>query len=142
MRRALSIHERQLGADNPVVGTDLANLSALLCTTGRMTEAEPLMRRAITVFESSFGEDNPKVAISLLNLSTFYFMERRLSEAEPLVRRALEILLKSGTVGRPHPQLQMTINAYTGLLHQMGYSRTRVMGTVNSICEGYGISIS
>ena len=51
LRRSLEIGESKLGLDHPDNLGRLNNLSLLLCETGRLKEAEPLLRRAVAVAE-------------------------------------------------------------------------------------------
>ena len=68
----------------------LNSLAALLRTTNRLAEAEPLYRRALAIDEA-YGPDHPAVATALNNLAVLLQATNRLAEAEPLYRRALAI---------------------------------------------------
>jgi len=65
MRRALAIDEKSYGPGHPDVAIDLNNLAALLQTTNRLGEAEPLMRRALAIDKKSYGPEHPNVASEL-----------------------------------------------------------------------------
>jgi tetratricopeptide (TPR) repeat protein/predicted ATPase len=91
LRRALTLAEKEIDTNQPVVATCLHSLAQLLLQTNRWVEAEPLMRRAMTINEDSFGPDHPAVAAGLTNLAGLFQETNRLREAEPLMRRALAI---------------------------------------------------
>ena len=103
-----------LGPEHPNFATALNNLAALLQTTNRLSEAEPLMRRALVIDEKSFGPDSPKVATALNNLGQLLQATNRLSEAEPLYRRVIEISEKS--LGPAHPNVATSLNNLAALL--------------------------
>ena len=65
MRRAVAIDEKSLGADHSIVACSLNHLGAILRSTNRFTEAEPLYRRALAILEKNFGPDNFNVAAEL-----------------------------------------------------------------------------
>ena len=121
LRRSLEIGESKLGLDHPDNLGRLNNLSLLLCETGRLKEAEPLLRRAVAVAEKGFGTDHPMVAVLLNSLGQLLQESDRRDEAEPLMRRALEILLKfSRAAGHPHPHLQSALQNYKNSLIELG----------------------
>jgi len=60
-----AIDEQSFGPDHPNVAAGLSNLAALLNSTNRLAEAEPLMRRALAIREKSYGPDHLDVANSL-----------------------------------------------------------------------------
>jgi tetratricopeptide (TPR) repeat protein len=137
-RHALAIDEKSYGPDHPDVAIDLNGLANLLDATNRLAEAEPLMRRALAIDEKSYGPDHPEVAIELNNLAQLLKDTNRLAGAEPLMRRTAEILLKfTRTTGHRHPNLQVMIDNYTGLLDAMGRSRKQVQVTMREMAPEF-----
>jgi len=107
--------EQRLGPEHPGTAPAINNLAALLQTTNRLAEAEPLMRRALAIDEASYGNDHPNVAVDLNNLAQLLQDTNRLSEAEPLMRRALAI--DEASYGNDHPNVAIRLNNLGQLLH-------------------------
>jgi hypothetical protein len=73
-----------------------------------------------------FGAEHPKIANRLRNLAWLLRRARQLTEAEPLSRHSVEILLKfQARNSQKHTSWESTLNAYVGLLSEMGYPRKR-----------------
>src|SRR4029079_18260760 len=68
-RRALSLQQRQLDADNPDIGLTMWHLAEALRVLGRCDEAEALARRTIEIWEGSFGPEHEWTAWGLISLS-------------------------------------------------------------------------
>ena len=100
-RRALELHEKELGSDHPSVAINLNNLAEILRVTGRREEAEPLFRRGLAINERALGPDHPMVATVLNNLAKILRDTNRPAEAESLINRALAI--DQGSFGPGHP---------------------------------------
>ncbi len=118
VQRALTIWERALGPDHPVVAINLNNLAALYREQGRGAEAEPLYQRALAIEEYTLGHDHPHVAASLNNLAALYHDQGRYAEAESLLQRALAI--EEHTLGHDHPAVAQSINNLAALYHAQG----------------------
>jgi hypothetical protein len=103
MRRALAIAERSGG---PEVASHLGNLAALLVSTNRYAEAEPLYRRVLAIRES-VSPEHPSTAVVLNGLARLLQATDRPAEAESLMRRSLAIGEKS--LG-PHPSVALYLN--------------------------------
>lgn len=106
----------------------------LLKATNRQREAEPLMRRGLAIDERSLGPDHPDVASDLNNLAHLLRITNRPALAEPLTRRGLEIFLKfTCTTGHQHPRLMAAVNAYAGLLGEMGMTPAQVRQRIEAV---------
>jgi tetratricopeptide (TPR) repeat protein len=112
--RALTIDEKNQGADHSDVARDLNNLALLLHDTDRLAEAEPLYRRSLAIDERCLGADHPKVATSHNNLALLLQATNRLDEAERHFRRALAIDEKS--LGPDDPEVATDLNNLAELL--------------------------
>ena len=96
------------------------------------------MRRALAIDETSYGSDHPNVAIRLNNLAQLLQATNRLADAEPLMRRALEIFLKfTRSTGNPHPNLQVAVTNYAGLLLEMGWTEEQVLARLREIAPEF-----
>jgi tetratricopeptide (TPR) repeat protein len=98
--------EERLGPKHPYTAAALNNLAALLKTTNRLKEAEPLLRRALAIAEYELIT-GPSVATALNNLAQLLQATNRLVEAEPLMRRALAI--DEASYGNDHPRVAITL---------------------------------
>ncbi len=116
--RALTINEKQLGADHPDTATSLNNLAYLYRAIGKYTEAEPLFMRALTINEKQLEADHPSTAASLNNLAGLYASMGKYPEAETLFLRALAINEKQ--LGASHPDTATSLNNLAGLYRTMG----------------------
>ena len=119
--RALSIRERSLGPDHPLLAPLLNNLAGLYEAGGRYADAEPLYKRAIAIYENSFGADHPNVARTLNGLAVLYSHQGRYNDAERLYVRALAIGEK--TLGPDSPDVATWLNNLATLYYnQSRYS--------------------
>lgn len=117
-RKALQIHEQQLGADHPTVATSLNNLAGLYHDQGRYGEAETLYLRSLQIDEQVYGAVHPKVATSLSNLALLYKIQGRYDEAAPLYQRSLKIYEQ--VYGPDHLDVAITLNNLANLYYAQG----------------------
>jgi CHAT domain-containing protein/Tfp pilus assembly protein PilF len=139
-RRALAIHEKELGADHPTTLATLTNLGNVMLLQGKFKEAEQVFRRVLAAREKVLGPDHPDVAVSLNNVANSLFeqskqdelsaaparrlrgaseaMQRQTSETENLYRRALAI--QERQLGPNHPSVAATLNNLAVLLAGRG----------------------
>lgn len=95
-RRALSIQQTALGAQNPETANTLNNLAVMLSLRGDFSQAEKLHRDALATMEKVFGEQHPATAAILSALSLALDRQGKLVEAEASYQRAVEISRKAG----------------------------------------------
>jgi CHAT domain-containing protein len=116
--RTVTLAERQLGSDHPMVGTALSNLAGLYNIQGRYGDAEPLYKRALAIADKTLGPNNPTVGIRLNNIAELYKAEGGYAEAEPLLRRSLAIVEKA--FGPDHPTVGTSLNNLAELYRAEG----------------------
>ena len=58
-QRSLTIREKALGKDHPLVAATLNNLAGLYRAQGEYAKAEPLYQRSLTIKEKALGKDHP-----------------------------------------------------------------------------------
>jgi tetratricopeptide (TPR) repeat protein len=117
-QKALTISEKELGANHPITAISLNNLALLYESMGRYTEAEPLYVRSLAISEKELGTNHPATAISLNNLAALYRSIGRYKEAEPLYVRSLVIIEKE--LGTSHPNTAASLNNLAVLYKSMG----------------------
>ncbi|HKY36422.1 MAG TPA: tetratricopeptide repeat protein [Polyangiaceae bacterium] len=140
--RALEIRQHGLEKNPLRVAETLNNLALIQSDKGQHAKAVALHQRALAMKEVLLGKEHPALAVSLHNLGRCYGDLHQYDEAEPLVRRQLEILLRmTAANGRPHPQLQDTINDYADVLEGMGLSRDQIQAQVNEKLKSFGLSV-
>ncbi|HEY4374322.1 MAG TPA: CHAT domain-containing tetratricopeptide repeat protein [Burkholderiales bacterium] len=140
-RRALAIHEKELGPEHPTTLATLTNLGNVMMLQGKFKQAEQVFRRVLAAREKVLGPDHPDTAVSLNNVANSLFEQfkqdelnappaRRMRnlasganrqqtpEAETLYRRALAIQEKH--LGPDHPAVAATLNNLAVLLAGRG----------------------
>jgi len=90
-QRALSIRERLLGPDHPLVAASLHALAGPVQAQGKYAQAEALLLHALRIYEQAASPDTPALAYSLHELAFVYWQQGKYAQAEPLYRRALHI---------------------------------------------------
>lgn len=90
---ALTLAEKNFGADHPNVATSAWLLSKFYITQRKYIEAENICRRALIVAEKV--SDEAQVGIILDGLAEICLRQGKYTDAEALSRRALTILVKN-----------------------------------------------
>jgi CHAT domain-containing protein len=95
LRDALSISEKELGAEHPDTAALVNNLALALKQTGAYGESAQLYRRALALVEKLEGPERPIYALILINLGEIHNLRGEYAEAESLLQRALRIAEKA-----------------------------------------------
>ena len=123
--RAVNIHKKVSGPEDPGTVQMVANLAALLGQQGRYSEAEPLMRESLALDEKTQGPQSERTAADVNNLGMLLQREERYTESELLMRRAVAIDEK--TLGPEHRTTIEIVNHLGFLLFEEGrYSEAEV----------------
>ena len=117
-QRSLTIREKVLGTEHPLVASSLNNLAALYQSQGNYPAAEPLFKRSLSIIEKAFGSEHPLVASSLNNLAALYQSQGNYPAAEPLFKHSLSIREKA--LGVDHPDVATSLNNLAGLYRSQG----------------------
>jgi len=115
---SISINEKVLDEDDPIIANQINNLALLYYSQGKYEQAEPFFLRAIEIDEKTLGKDHPQLATHLNNLAELYRAQGKDDQAEPLYLRAIEIGEK--TLGAKHPNLAIRLNNLAGLYYSQG----------------------
>lgn len=116
--RALSIREKALGPDHPLVAQSLHGLARLCWEKGDYARAEALYQRSLLIREKALGPDHPLVADSLNNLAIVYSEEGEYARAEALYQRALSISEKA--LGPDNPDVARKLHNLANLYMEKG----------------------
>ncbi|WGS71377.1 tetratricopeptide repeat protein [Pseudanabaena galeata] len=117
-QKILTIFEKALGGDHPIVATSLNNLAGLYYSQRNYPAAEPLYKRSLAIREKALGADHPDVASSLNNLAALYESQGNYPAAEPLYKRSLAIREKA--LGADHPDVASSLNNLAALYESQG----------------------
>ena len=90
-RRALEIREKQLGADNELVGHALKNVASLYFAKKQYGAAAKLYQRTLSVYEKVFPPNDIRTAAILDNLGWSSYGDGDTGKAERCLLRALTI---------------------------------------------------
>lgn len=94
-RRALEVHGRALGENDPAVAALRDGLARTLTRRGAFAEADDLARQALASRERRFGDAHPLVAESLATLADLACERDDLDAAVTLAERALSTAAKT-----------------------------------------------
>ena len=106
--RALSMREKLLGAEDPLVATTLGHLGMFyIYAQARYDDAEPLLKRALAIREKAFGTNHRETATSILYLAKLSHERGRYTDADQLYGRALAAF--EASIGSQHPEVARTL---------------------------------
>lgn len=91
LKRALTIRERRLGPDHPLVADTLAALAEAAIAREEFVAGAEMLARAIRIREGRLGARHPSIALAAGRLALCYLRLGRYDDARPLIERAVEI---------------------------------------------------
>lgn len=106
--RFVTLVEKILGPNHPLLAATLNELAQLHVEQGNYAAALPLYQRALAIYERAGGSDQPSVAAILNNLANLYRAQGNYDAALPVLQRSLAIAEK--TRGLNHPEVAITLN--------------------------------
>jgi tetratricopeptide (TPR) repeat protein len=104
---ALSLRERALPPEHPVIGSSWKDLGALTLREGNLPEAIRILRRALVMREQALGPQHPDVATVLTDLGRALMRSGQEGEAATHLQRALDV--RTRTLGPEHPDVATTL---------------------------------
>ncbi len=116
--RALSMRQKLLRADHPLVGMSLNNQGLALKRLGREEEAKKVFARAIEMVSVSLGPEHPEAANAHGNLGNLLNQQGWLEEAQRHHRQALAI--REQVLGPAHPDTAISLDSLGSVLFQLG----------------------
>ena len=91
LERVLSVRERALPPDDPLIAETVATLGDVARARGDYDEADRLLGRALAIREQAYGRDNIDVGATISTLAAVRVRQGRAAAAESLYHRALAI---------------------------------------------------
>ena len=91
LERALDLHRRLLGAENPKTLKTMSRLGSTAELQGKYAEAEALLSQALEIQRRVLGPEHPDTLYSMNNLANVYYYQGKYPQAEALDSQTLEI---------------------------------------------------
>jgi tetratricopeptide (TPR) repeat protein len=91
LKNAISIVEKQLGADRVEIAPLLSNLAGIYVVRKKWSSAGPLLDRALKLLKVSTPPDNVNLAGVLDNLGMMHHLQKNNVESEKLLRQAYDL---------------------------------------------------
>lgn len=120
---ALAAHAQALGADNPLLATDLINLGSTYRHMGNLVASESALRRAVHIVEAGSGPSHPDLVNPSIELGDTLLATKRPSEALAVLTRAMSIVEADATV--TPPLAADAYRAYAEALYSTDHARAR-----------------
>ncbi len=95
-RESLSIREKYLDRDDPLLTESIEQLAEICLFQGRYSEARELLEEVLTLKKRALGAFDPEVAVILGRLADAYWGQNQFSTAEQFYKEALSIMDKAG----------------------------------------------
>jgi serine/threonine protein kinase/Flp pilus assembly protein TadD len=116
--RALELHKRAGGAQDPKTLKTLSRLAYIADLQGRYPEAETLFSQTVEAQRRVLGPEHPDTLHSSSNLADVYRSQGKYKQAEALDHQILEIRRRS--LGPEHPETLSSMNNLALVYHQEG----------------------
>jgi serine/threonine protein kinase len=157
LERALELHGRVLGPENPKTLKTINRLGNILDFLGKYPDAEVLFSRTLEIQRRVLGREHPDTLSSMNNLALVYYYQAKYAQAETLQSQTLEI--RRRVLGPEHPDTLGSINNLAVVyLHQGKYPQAepllsqtleirrrmfgpehpRTLASMNNLAEAYG----
>ncbi len=108
LERALELHRRVYGAENPKTLATSAGLGYVALAQGRQADAEKILTDTLEIQRRVLGAENPETLASMTSLESVYEQEAKYPAAEALAKQTLEI--QSRTSGPERPTTLKSMN--------------------------------
>src|SRR5580700_6317936 len=118
LERALDLHRRLLGAENPKTIKTMSRLGRTAMLQGKYPEAETLLARAMEIERRVLGPAHPDTLYSMNNLASVYYSQGKYPQAEALYSQTLEI--RRRVLGPEHPDTLGSMNNLANVYYSQG----------------------
>jgi eukaryotic-like serine/threonine-protein kinase len=116
--RAVELHRRAVGAENPKTLSSMSRLGRSLQLLGKYAESEALLNQTVASMRRVLSPESPDLAAAMLNLATVDEVRGKYTEAEALFRQTVEIRLK--LFGPEHRATLASINGLANAYSEQG----------------------
>jgi len=116
--RALSIQERALGPDDPLVVEAINSLAMLYRAAGDYVGAESLFERVLEITTEALGPRDPTIAVTINNLGMVYWEQGDHERAAQYLEKALEIW--EHALGPDHPNVAVSLGNLASFYRRQG----------------------
>lgn len=110
LERALDLHRRFSGAENPKALGTMSHLARAEDLQGKYAEAEALLNQTVPILRRVLGAEHPDTLAAMTNLATVYDDQGKYPQAEVIYSETLEI--RRRVLG---PEHRATLNSLNGL---------------------------
>jgi len=118
LERALDLHRRLLGAENPKTIKTMSRLGRTAMLQGKYPEAETLLGQAMEIERRVLGPAHPDTLYSMNNLANVYYSQGKYPQAEALDSQTLEI--RRRVLGPEHPDTLSSMNNLASVYYSQG----------------------
>jgi serine/threonine protein kinase/tetratricopeptide (TPR) repeat protein len=115
LEKALDLHRRVLGENDPKTLKTVSHLGRIAALQGKYPQAEALLSQSLAAQRRVLGSEHSDSVYSMNNLATVYYRQGKFTQAEALHSQVLEILRR--VLGPEHPS---TLVSMTGLANDYG----------------------
>src|SRR5580692_4691675 len=118
LERALDLHRRLLGAENPKTIKTMSRLGRTAMLQGKYPEAETLLGQAMEIERRVLGPAHPDTLYSMNNLANVYYSQGKYPQAEALDSQTLEMMRR--VLGPEHPDTLSSMNNLASVYYSQG----------------------
>jgi tetratricopeptide (TPR) repeat protein len=118
LERALDLHRRLLGAENPKTIKTMSRLGRTAMLQGKYPEAETLLGQAMEIERRVLGPAHPDTLYSMNNLANVYYSQGKYPQAEALDSQTLEI--RRRVLGPEHPDTLSSMYNLASVYYSQG----------------------
>ena len=118
LERAMDLHRRLLGAENPKSLKTMSRLGTTARLEGKYAEAETLFGRALETERRVLGPEHPDTLYSMNNLANDYDKQGKYAQAEALDTQTLEI--RRRVLGPEHPETLASMTNLADVYYSQG----------------------
>ena len=123
LERALELHRRVQGVENPKTLGTVRALAMNDIEQGKYAEAETLLTNLLPIERRVLGPEHPKTLASMASLGLAFYMQGKHPQAEALGTQLLQVQRR--VLGPEHPDTLKTMNNLALVYHDQGkYAQT------------------
>jgi tetratricopeptide (TPR) repeat protein len=118
LERALALHRRVLGAENPITLKTMGRLGDADILGGRYPEAEAVLSQTVEIRRRVFGPEHPDTLRAMNSLATIYGRQGKYAQAETLFQQVLQV--RRRVLGSEHVDTLTSMNGLANVLFPQG----------------------